>query len=128
MIASDANNKWLAKAAKDLRLAKQIFSLGDEYYDHCAFLCQQSVEKSLKAFLSFHKIRIKKIHNIQKITQSISSINKELAGKLQPMEVLTDYAVKYLYPEADLEELSSTEIGHALKLAEEAFNLIKNSL
>lgn len=124
-MASDSVKKWLEKSAKDLRLAKQVFELGNEYLEHSAFLCQQSAEKSMKAFLAHHKVRIKKTHNIQKINEVIAEIDRDLSASLQEAEVLTDFAVKYRYPEAEVEELTEAHIKRALKLANAAFDKIK---
>ncbi|MFA4905491.1 MAG: HEPN domain-containing protein [Candidatus Margulisiibacteriota bacterium] len=40
-------SKWIRQADHDLKMAKSI--LEDGGYDICAFLCQQAVEKYLKA-------------------------------------------------------------------------------
>ena len=45
---------WLAKAAKDLRRVEQLISAEEPDYEDAVFHCQQTVEKALKAFLTWH--------------------------------------------------------------------------
>ena len=48
---------WLSKARNDLRAARVLLAADPPLPGDAAFHCQQSVEKSLKAFLTLHVIR-----------------------------------------------------------------------
>jgi len=56
--------KWILKAQSDLKTAKDEILMKDPATDTICFHCQQSVEKYLKAFLTFYKIRVGKTHNL----------------------------------------------------------------
>jgi hypothetical protein len=47
---------WLVKAARDLRAAVHEFRASPPLLDDIVFHCQQSVEKTFKAFLTWHDI------------------------------------------------------------------------
>lgn len=56
--------KWILKAQSDFKTAKDEILMKDPATDAICFHCQQSVEKYLKAFLTFYKIRVGKTHNL----------------------------------------------------------------
>lgn len=53
---------WLRQAKADLNTANNSFKSGDYYA--CAFWCQQSVEKALKALLLERNKEFIKIHDL----------------------------------------------------------------
>lgn len=54
--------QWIAKAGRDLRSAKRLFSDTPPLLDTAAYHCQQAAEKALKAFLAMHDIPFQKTH------------------------------------------------------------------
>lgn len=48
--------QWIESAREDLRLAKVLLEEQHDFYPPICFHSQQAVEKTLKAFLYFHRI------------------------------------------------------------------------
>jgi HEPN domain-containing protein len=55
--------EWLRKALQDLEVANLILTNQPKFSEAAAFHAQQCTEKSLKAFLTFHDVRFRKIHD-----------------------------------------------------------------
>ena len=55
---------WLSKAAKDLAAADYELRADPPFVEDIVFHSQQAVEKSLKAFLSWHVLPFRKTHNL----------------------------------------------------------------
>jgi len=53
--------QWLLKARRDLESAKVLFDR--KLNDTSVYHCQQAAEKSLKAYLAWHKVPLIKIHD-----------------------------------------------------------------
>src|SRR5207244_808391 len=62
---------WLVKAARDLRAADHEWSATPPLRDDIAFHCQQAVEKSLKAFLTWHDVVFRKTHDLIELGQGV---------------------------------------------------------
>jgi HEPN domain-containing protein len=69
-------NKYLKKAANDLKIAQSELATNDPVYDMICFHFQQFTEKCLKAFLIFNKIEIIKTHNIPYLLKQCFEIDK----------------------------------------------------
>jgi HEPN domain-containing protein len=68
-------NPWIFFADKDL-MSAELLSTNAELTGEVAFLCQQAIEKYLKAVLFELKIPIQKTHNLLKLYKEL----KELKG------------------------------------------------
>lgn len=103
---------WFTKASRDLRTAKLLLSQNNEdFWESTVFHAQQAAEKSIKGFLAFHKIRFTKTHNMEVLVDLISKIDKSLSLSLEPIKILTQYAVAIRYPEEnELPETLSQEV------------------
>ena len=64
---------WLERVDYDLETARAMFKAGR--YLYVVFMCQQAVEKNIKALLALQSKEIKPIHHLSKLA--------ELAGILQ---------------------------------------------
>jgi len=60
---------WLVKALADLRAAECLLALQPPLTGLALFHAQQAVEKALKAFLSWHDIPFRKIHDLSVLGQ-----------------------------------------------------------
>jgi HEPN domain-containing protein len=90
--------EWLAKAADDLESARVLIAAGR--FGAALFHCQQSAEKSLKAFLTWHERPFRKTHDIKELGGVCDSIDESLAALLAQAEGLSVYAWKLRYPGA----------------------------
>ena len=69
--------------------------------DHAAnalYHCQQSAEKSLKAFLTWHDRPFRKTHNLKELGDAYTLIDDSLRRTAEQAHVLTDYSWKMRYP------------------------------
>ena len=89
---------WLSKARKDLATAEYELRADPPFADDIVFHSQQAAEKSLKAFLSWHRIPFRKTHNLVELGESCCHIDQALEPLLRRAAPLTEYAWKFRYP------------------------------
>lgn len=112
---------WFAKASSDLRAAKYLLSAGNQFWNQIAFQCQQSAEKAIKGFLTFHSIKFGKTHDIEKLLKIVASQDQNLTKQLIACEDLTKFAVAYRYPDAQTEPLTQASIDSAIRIADSVY-------
>ncbi len=91
------SQKWIWKADRDFSLATQV---NQSFPDMAAFHYQQAAEKYLKAYLSFHRVALKKTHNIGTLALMASQIDStfsQLAG-VADVDAITEFATLFRYP------------------------------
>ncbi len=121
-----AAKSWFEKSAQDLRMAKGLFEMDVSFKEGSVFMCQQSIEKALKVFLVFHKVRAAKTHDLVELSEQALNIKVDLKTLGQDMELFTEYAVSYRYPDAAKAVLTINDVKHALTRAQEIYDeLIK---
>jgi len=118
---------WLTKARKDLATAEYELQAVPPFADDIVFHSQQAVEKSLKAFLSWHRIPFRKTHNLVELGGACCQIDPSLESPLRRAAPLTEYAWKFRYP-GDPEEATDEEAAAALAAAREVFDVILGRL
>ncbi len=74
---TDVVENFLIKADHDIEAASLLFKNNPLFTDTITYHCQQAVEKYLKAFLTFHKIRIKSNHELVDIINECINLDKE---------------------------------------------------
>jgi len=111
---------WFAKARMDLKTAKFLNPVEEDFYGSIVFHSQQCAEKAIKAFLTFSNIRVLKTHDMDKLLKSVATVDPALAKKYSHLVVLTQYAVEYRYPDVELKlpPLTEEAVRDAVKLAE----------
>ena len=113
---------WFEKSAQDLRMAKGLFEMDTSFKEGSVFLCQQSIEKALKGFLVFHKVRVVKTHDLVELSEQALNIKSDLKTLGQDMELFTEYAVSYRYPDAAKAALTSDDVKHTLTRSQELYD------
>jgi HEPN domain-containing protein len=93
---------WLDKAAGDLDVARLILRASRPRLDVCCFLCQQTIEKGLKAFLIYHEQKPPRTHDLRELLQLCSAINPSLSALATSCTPLTAFAVDARYPDSFL--------------------------
>src|ERR1700686_3354518 len=86
--------QWVSKAESDLSAAEYLSRSGGSHVYAAAFHAQQAAEKYLKAFLVWHQIEFKKIHDISALLRLASKADQDIAGLLKDAEILTPYGVE----------------------------------
>lgn len=120
-------NKWVKQAGHDLLMAKNI--IDDGGYDTCAFLCQQAVEKYLKALYIIEKKKAPpRIHYLDEL-------GKELDTPDNIMQLLKELSSDYMvtrYPDAGTmapcEEYSLEDAENRLQSARTVIGWIKGKI
>jgi len=118
---------WLVKAASDLRAASHEFTATPPLLDDIAFHAQQTVEKALKSFLTWHDRPFRKTHDLVELGQACVEIDPSLEALLRGAAPLTEYAWKFRYP-GDPEEPGSDEASAAFALAREVYEAVLSRL
>jgi HEPN domain-containing protein len=114
---------WLSKGGKDLAVAEYELQADPPFSDDIVFHAQQATEKSLKAFLSWHRVPFRKTHNLIELGEACCQIDRSLEPLLRRAAPLTEYAWKFRYP-GDPEEATAEEAAGALATAREVFDTV----
>lgn len=111
---------WLEKATEDLRTAKILYNAKPPALAHVMFHCQQAVEKTMKAFLTWHQMPFRKTHNLREIGDQCISLDASLRELVEASIPLSDYAWEYRYPGED-EEPTRKEAQQAMTVAKKVY-------
>ncbi|MDI6689719.1 MAG: HEPN domain-containing protein [Actinomycetota bacterium] len=121
------HEKWLSRAEDDLKFAR--LGLENAFYAQVCFLAQQSVEKSLKAFLLFNGRLYPKTHKLVELWPLCYEIKTELLGYEKEFKVIDGYYIPTRYPDAvPASSVSMPSLGdakEALNAAEDVHRIIK---
>ena len=112
----EETEKWLKSAREDLRKAEDNFKIKN--YDLSSFLCQQTVEKALKAMLIEKTGKFPKIHDLIRLGKLIK-IDKNL---LEGCEKLTYVYTETRYPDTGEREYTKEESKEDIMIAK---NILK---
>ena len=103
MVLSDITQRWLERVAYDMDTAKAM--LKTERYIYVIFMCQQSIEKCLKAVLACEEKEVVPIHNLRRLGELAGIIGDFEESALVKLDFLSRYYINARYKE-DLQELS----------------------
>jgi len=119
--------EWMSRARSNLEIARTIKKSPNILYEDMCFNCQQSVEKSLKAFLISLDQPFPPIHSISGLLELVRKIGIKIPKKVEDSIILTDYAVKTRYP-GEYAPLTEKEYIKSLRLAENVFLWVEGQL
>jgi len=91
---------WLQEAAKDLRRVDILLALQPPDLEDALFHCQQAAEKALKAFLTWHDVPFRRVHELDELGRQCVEIDFTLGPLLDQADRLTKYAWRFRYPGA----------------------------
>ncbi len=103
--------RWLKSGKDDLKKAEDNFKIRN--YDLTSFLCQQTVEKLLKAVLIEKTRKFPKIHDLVRLGK-LAQIDKNL---LKDCEKLTFVYTETRYPDAGIKKYTRGEVEEDIKAA-----------
>ena len=99
MGSDDILQQWLNKGNDDLRSAEYLSTMHHPTPDEViCYLCQQSAEKYLKAFLFLNNIEPPKTHDLIELLEICVKCNNLFSTLLPKAQILTTYAVLPRYP------------------------------
>jgi HEPN domain-containing protein len=100
---SDKTKKWLERVDYDLQTADAMLRTGR--YIYAVFMCQQAVEKVMKAFINNTGSQVLPIHNLRRLAEDSGLISELDEEKLIKLDFLSQYYISARYKE-DITELS----------------------
>src|SRR5712692_7025195 len=86
---------WLAKAAQDLRRVEILLAVNPPDVEGALFHSQQAAEKALKAFLTWHDVRFRRVHELDVIGGQCVDVGPTLASLVTRVDALTKYAWRF---------------------------------
>ena len=118
---------WLQKAEMDMRSAQVDLAAAPPIVGDALFHCQQAVEKTLKAFLTWHDHPFRKTHDLVELGVQCTAIDAALEGLLREAAPLTEYAWKFRYP-GDVSEPTVAEAEVAVDVAFRVITAIRERI
>jgi HEPN domain-containing protein len=100
---------------------------GEIFFEEPCYELHQSVEKSLKTLLIYHKIKFPKSHNIAELIDLLESNSVNIHDKIKKAVRLTRYAVKTRYPD-EFVKVTKEEYEEAIKMAESVYNWVSEQI
>jgi len=121
------HEKWLSRAGDDLKFAR--LGLENAFYAQVCFLAQQSIEKSLKAFLLFNGRLYPKTHKLVELWPLCCEIKSELSGYDKEFKIIDGYYIPTMYsdavPASSVSMPSPEDAKEALNTAEDVHRIIR---
>ena len=115
------HEEWLKIATEDLKAAYGLISL--ELFSAVVYHCQQSAEKSLKAFLVFKKYPIVKSHDLMMLLELCMKFDNDFKNKLIAADYINPFSSKFRYPtEFEIPDLADAQ--RAAKYAEDILDFV----
>jgi len=103
MSQSKIIQKWLDRVVYDMDTARAM--LQTKRYIYVIFMCQQAVEKCLKAFLIHRGLDIVPVHNLRRLAELAEIIGELEDASLLKLDFMTRFYLNARYKE-DIQELS----------------------
>jgi len=107
---------WFSKARSDVKIARDQMNTAEPATDAVCFHFQQAVEKMLKAWLIWHEVEFKPIHNIEVLLACCEKVDPSFV-ELRAAENLTPYAVEVRYAD-DFYFPTEEEMKEAAQIAD----------
>ncbi len=123
----DEIQQWLAKSQRDLYAAHALIKLQDPLFDIAVYHCQQSAEKSLKAYLTAHGVIFQKTHNLIVLLGLCTPLDADFSNLYLIAATLTPYVSEFRYP-GDLTEPSQEDAEQALDMADSVLKFVIQKL
>ena len=117
----EETKNWINKGKDDLRKAKDNFKMGN--YDLVSFLCQQCVEKILKAMLIEKTKTFPKIHDLVRLGRMVN-LEDKMINKFKELTLAYAYT---RYPDLPEESDLMNKSTGFLKIAEEVLQWVEEN-
>jgi len=118
---------WLAKAQLDLRSAEHALAAAPPLHEDVLFHCQQTVEKAMKAWLTFHDVPFRRTHSLEELGRQCVAVDSRLQRLVDQAAPLTEYAWRFRYP-GEAEPPGREETEEALHTARTALAVLLECL
>lgn len=98
--ARELAHEWLARAERDLRVARYLLTMPDPPPESIGFHAQQCAEKALKAYLVLQQAPFERRHDLNYLIDLCVSSDTDFEQLRAEADELTPYAVEFRYPDA----------------------------
>ncbi len=98
-----ASDKWIERAEYDLGTAEVLLSGGRHIY--VVFMCQQAIEKALKAVMAKQGIEVPPIHNLRRLAEGSGLLAALPPDEVRRLDYLSQFYLNARYKE-DIQELA----------------------
>jgi HEPN domain-containing protein len=103
--------------SNDLRAAGVGLKAEPMLLEDVLFHCQKAIEKSFKAFLTFHDRPFRKTHNLEEIGEACLEIDRDLLPIVNEAVPLSEYAWAFRYPgEPELPDVGKAKDGFLIAM------------
>lgn len=123
MSVKEKVGEWLEISNEDLEVARLCFKKAK--YLHCAFMCQQAVEKSLKACITASEEYPDPIHDLYSLANDAGVWNVLTTEQKLFLRALTTYAISARYPERKKKLMQLCNKEEAKKILQNAREMVK---
>ncbi|MGH7545794.1 MAG: HEPN domain-containing protein [Gemmatimonadota bacterium] len=114
---------WFVRADRDLAGGRVDLTAEPPLTGDAVFHAQQTAEKTMKGFLTWHSRPFRKTHNLTELGEMCARLDPTLESLLRRAADLTDYAWRFRYP-GEPDEPPSDEAQNALALAREVYEAL----
>ncbi len=118
---------WLNKANEDMRAAELLVEHPD-CYNMCAFHCQQTIEKALKAFLLIVSDRLLDGHNLTWLCRQALRYDKAFEQWLDESATLNRFYIETRYPADVSLAINKERIHQIYGMAREMVEFIREQI
>ncbi|HEX5315691.1 MAG TPA: HEPN domain-containing protein [Candidatus Kapabacteria bacterium] len=117
MMLPESHSIWLNRAEHDWRAIRAIEASHERSWPAISFHAQQAAEKTLKAFLAYHKVKPPRTHDLEGLLDACISYDTLLGELRIDANFLTQFAVaaRYFEVEDEFSEESGQEAIAAAK-------------
>lgn len=119
----DKVNEWLEIAKEDLEVAGLCFS--NNKYLHCAYMCQQALEKTLKAYIAAADEIPMPIHHLPQLAQDAGLWDMFDAENHIFLRAMTTYAIEARYPERKIKLKEACKKEEAERILQKTKEMVK---
>lgn len=120
-------SQWMLKARHDLLSAERLYSGDPALLDTAAYHCQQTMEKTLKAYLTYHEIPFQKIHHLAVLVTQCTDVDPSFDQLFDIADMLTPYAVLFRYP-GDVLEPEIEDVEEAISAAKYVWRFVAGKI
>ena len=115
----DTAVEWIKFANENFQVAKSTVEHEVPAYHTICFLCHESAEKFLKAYLISNNWELKKTHDLVELLEYCSDYDKEADLLFEDCSILNDYVIDGRYSaDISFEEIGAKEAKEAIAKAE----------
>jgi len=95
-MSAEKSKEWVEKAEDDYRAATALDPA--DVPGVVCFLCQQCIEKYLKAALALHGVKVPKLHDLIALNEMVENVDARFSALIDGLQVLLPYSVASRYP------------------------------